>query len=151
MNVAICVEARGPTHVGSLCLCLFLADTVEKVFWGWRTKFSRAADAFRAQRCEGPLRFSEKRPRTFVLALCTSQRRTCPKINFCEIFGVFRFSTFSTVSVKLGPPAMSDRRPFIPQQPACGDRNDMSVLCRFCCRSRVQGIGSFGLLLGATA
>jgi hypothetical protein len=46
-------------------------DTVEKVFWGWRTKFSRAADAFRAQRCEGPLRFSEKRPRTFVLALCS--------------------------------------------------------------------------------
>jgi hypothetical protein len=31
-----------------------------------------------------------------------SQRRTCPKINICEIFGVFRFSTFSTVSVKLG-------------------------------------------------
>jgi hypothetical protein len=28
-----------------------------------------------------------------------SQRRTCPKINICEIFGVFRFSTFSTVSV----------------------------------------------------
>src|ERR1700733_4245112 len=27
-----------------------------------------------------------------------SQRRTCPKINICEIFGVFRFSTFSTVS-----------------------------------------------------
>src|ERR1700678_178599 len=48
-----------------------MTDTVEKVFWGWRTKFSRAADAFRAQRCEGPLRFSEKRPRTFVLALCS--------------------------------------------------------------------------------
>jgi hypothetical protein len=32
----------------------FLTDTVEKVFWGWRTKFSRAADAFCAQRCEGP-------------------------------------------------------------------------------------------------
>jgi hypothetical protein len=46
-----------------------LADTVEKVFLGWRTKFSKAADAFRAQRCEGPRRFSEKRPRTFVLAL----------------------------------------------------------------------------------
>jgi hypothetical protein len=24
---------------------------------------------------------------------------------------------------------MSDRRPFIPQQPTCGDCNDMSVLC----------------------
>src|ERR1700687_1222176 len=27
-----------------------------------------------------------------------SQRRSCPKINICEIFGVARFSTFSTVS-----------------------------------------------------
>jgi hypothetical protein len=52
-------------------LGLLRADTVEKVFWGWRTKFSRAADAFRGQRCEGPLRFSEKRPRTFPLALCS--------------------------------------------------------------------------------
>src|ERR1700728_3859066 len=31
-----------------------------------------------------------------------SQRRTCPKINICEIFGVFRFSTFSTVSARSG-------------------------------------------------
>jgi hypothetical protein len=30
-----------------------LADTVEKVFWGWGTKFSKAADAFRARRREG--------------------------------------------------------------------------------------------------
>ena len=44
---------------------------VEKVFWGWRTKFPRAAYALRAQRCERPRRFSEKRPRTFVLALCS--------------------------------------------------------------------------------
>src|SRR3984957_1658684 len=34
-----------------------------------------------------------------------SQRRTCPKINICEIFGVFRFSTFSTVSAKTGSDA----------------------------------------------
>ena len=46
-----------------------LADTVEKVFLGWGTKFSRAADAFDARRREGPRRFSEKRPRTFVSAL----------------------------------------------------------------------------------
>src|SRR5271168_298804 len=46
-----------------------LVDTVEKVFWGWRTKFSRAADALRAQRCAGPRRVSEKRPRTFASAL----------------------------------------------------------------------------------
>jgi hypothetical protein len=45
------------------------ADTVEKVFLGRLTKFSRAADAFRARWCEGPRRISEKRPRPFVLAL----------------------------------------------------------------------------------
>src|SRR6476619_1778822 len=41
----------------------------KSLFWGKQTKFSRAADAFRAQRREGPLRFSEKRPRTFVSVL----------------------------------------------------------------------------------
>src|ERR1700757_1920115 len=30
-----------------------------------------------------------------------SQRRSSPKITICEIFGVVRFSTFSTASVKL--------------------------------------------------
>jgi len=49
--------------------CPKWVDTVEKVFWGWRTKFSKAADAFRTQPCEGPCRISEKRPRTFVSAL----------------------------------------------------------------------------------
>jgi len=29
-----------------------------------------------------------------------SQRRTCPKINICEIFGVVRFSTFATISAQ---------------------------------------------------
>src|SRR5271168_5250471 len=46
-----------------------MTDTVEKVFWGSGTKFSRAADAFRAQRCEGPRGISEKRPQTFASAL----------------------------------------------------------------------------------
>jgi hypothetical protein len=49
--------------------CPGWVDTVEKVVWGKQTKFSRAADTFRARRREGPRRFSEKRPRTFVSAL----------------------------------------------------------------------------------
>ena len=36
----------------------------------------------------------------------------------------------SVVGVKLGPQSISDRRPFVPQQPTCGDCNDMSVLCQ---------------------
>jgi len=35
-----------------------------------------------------------------------SQRRSCPIINICEIFGVVRFSTFSTVSARTGPSAI---------------------------------------------
>jgi hypothetical protein len=57
----------------------FRVDTVEKVFWGWRTKFSRAADTFRVQRCEGPRPFSEKRPRTAVLALLRASTASVSK------------------------------------------------------------------------
>src|SRR5881394_270561 len=46
-------------------MSLFLADSVEKSLFG---NF-RAADAFRAQRYEGPHRFTQKRPRSFVSAL----------------------------------------------------------------------------------
>ena len=42
-----------------------MTDAVEKVFWGSQAKFSKAPEAFRAQRREGPHRVSEKRPRTF--------------------------------------------------------------------------------------
>jgi hypothetical protein len=45
------------------------ADTVEKVFFGCRTKFFRTADASRTRRREGPHRFRQKRPPTFVSAL----------------------------------------------------------------------------------
>ncbi len=37
----------------------------------------------------------------------TSERRSCPRISIYEIFGIVRFSTFSTVSELFGPPAMS--------------------------------------------
>ena len=48
------------------CSCPVWVDAVEKVFLA---KFSKAPDAFRAQRREGPHRVSEKRPRTFLAAL----------------------------------------------------------------------------------
>ena len=46
-----------------------LADSVAKVFLGCRTKILRAADAFYAQRREGPYRFIQNRPRTSLVAL----------------------------------------------------------------------------------
>src|SRR4029077_4320491 len=49
--------------------CPESADFVAKVFLGWRTKFLRTTDAFRARRREGPHRLSQKRLRTFVRAV----------------------------------------------------------------------------------
>jgi hypothetical protein len=46
-----------------------MADIVAKVFLGWRTKISRAADALCARRCEGPYRFIQNRSATSVVAL----------------------------------------------------------------------------------
>jgi hypothetical protein len=56
-----------------------------------------------------------------------SQRRSSPKITICEIFGVVRFSTFSTASVKSGkaqceqmfsalPPIVLQNSKMAPQQ-----------------------------------
>jgi hypothetical protein len=45
------------------------ADTVAKVFSGQQTKIIKTADAFRRRRREGPHRFAQKRPRTFVSGL----------------------------------------------------------------------------------
>jgi len=45
------------------------ADIVAKVFLGRGTEIFRAADTSRAPRCEGPYRFTPKRPPTFVSAL----------------------------------------------------------------------------------
>jgi len=66
--------------------CRFRADSVAKVFWGWRTKFSRTADAFRAKRCEGPHRLSEKRPRSFVSAPQSIAAAELPKIRLSRDF-----------------------------------------------------------------
>jgi hypothetical protein len=46
-----------------------MADIVAKVFLGCRTKILRTADAFYAWRREGPYRFIQNRPRTFLSAL----------------------------------------------------------------------------------
>jgi hypothetical protein len=46
-----------------------MADIVAKVFLGCRTKILRTADAFYAWRREGPYRFIQNRPRTFLATL----------------------------------------------------------------------------------
>jgi hypothetical protein len=74
-------------------------DTVEKVFSGWETKFSTAADAFHARRREEPRRLSAKDHGASYRHCEASQSWSRPKIEFCEILDVVRFSTFSTVSV----------------------------------------------------
>jgi hypothetical protein len=74
------------------------ADIVAKFFLGWRTKILRAADAFYARRREGPYRFTQNRPRSFVGALKSDAAAEKSKISFREIFRVVRFSTFATIS-----------------------------------------------------
>src|SRR5258708_38979648 len=46
-------------------------DTVAKVFSGQQTKIIKTADAFRRRRREGPHRFAQKRPGTFVSGLAS--------------------------------------------------------------------------------
>jgi hypothetical protein len=74
------------------------ADSVEKVFFGWWTKFSSAAGAFCARRCEGPHRFTPKRPSTLVSPLQSVAALEAAKNLLSRDFRVVRFSTFTTVS-----------------------------------------------------
>jgi hypothetical protein len=87
--------------------CPLCADIVAKVFLGWRSKILRAADAFYAQRREGPYRFIQNRPRTSLVALKSDAAAEGPQINFREIFRVVRFSTFATESAHSRHAAMS--------------------------------------------
>ena len=48
------------------------------------------------------------------------QRQRRLKINFCEIFGVVRFSTFATLSARTGPPTMSAVRSLGGKRTWCG-------------------------------
>src|ERR1700728_3859065 len=98
IDVRLALNSR---HAATATACRFCADTVEKVFWGWRTKFSRAADVFRAQRCERPRRFSEKRPRTFVLALCSIPAADLSKNQHLRDFWSFSiFDFFNSIGQK---------------------------------------------------
>jgi hypothetical protein len=61
-------RVRHPSTILAANVCC-RSDSVAKVFLGWRPKFFRTADAFRARRYKGPHRFTQKRPRSFVWAL----------------------------------------------------------------------------------
>jgi hypothetical protein len=75
------------------------ADSVEKVFLGWRPKFFRAADAFRTRRREGPYRFIQNRSPTSVAALKTDAAAEKSKDQLSRDFRHRSiFSTFATVS-----------------------------------------------------
>src|SRR6476660_6524767 len=74
-----------------LARSLHLADSVAKVFFGWRRKFLRTADAFCAWGREGPHWFTQKRPRPPYPSYRALQRRRRQKIGFREIISVVRF------------------------------------------------------------
>jgi hypothetical protein len=64
-----------------------MADSVEKVFFARRMKFSRTADASRTRRREGPHHFRQKRPRTRVSALWTVAATEIYKNRLSRDFG----------------------------------------------------------------
>src|SRR3984957_1960918 len=75
--------------------CPKSADTVEKVFWGWRTKFSRAADAFRAQRCERTTSFLRKTTTDFRIgAMQHPSGGLVQKSTFARFLEFFDFRLF---------------------------------------------------------
>jgi hypothetical protein len=80
-----------------------LADIIEKVFSGWRTRFSRASDAFRAQRCEGPRRISENDQNLRIGAMAHPNGGVVPKSEFARFLASFDFR-LSTVSAQSGRP-----------------------------------------------
>ena len=78
-------------HAATTAACPFCADSVEKVFCGWRPKILRTADAFRARRREGPHHFIQKRPPVFVSTVEVFEAVGRLKIDFRRIFGAFDF------------------------------------------------------------
>jgi hypothetical protein len=82
-------------------------DAVEKVFWGIYENFLKllmrsmrgdVRDHIASQKNDHGLSYRHYK---------ASQRRSSPKITICEIFGVVRFSTFSTASANSGSPLVS--------------------------------------------
>src|ERR1700733_3035026 len=57
----------------------------------------KIVDTFRARRREGPHRFAQKRPPTFVSAL-----RSVATVEMAKLLGTVRFSIFSTLSARSG-------------------------------------------------
>jgi hypothetical protein len=82
-------------------------DTVAKVFSGQQTKIIKTADAFRRRRREGPHRFAQKRPGTFVSGLAsiaaveTSKHRLLRDFQRRSIFD-FCNSILSTAAIRQG-------------------------------------------------
>src|SRR5258706_14898021 len=84
---------------------------------GKQTKFSRAAETFRALRREGPRRFSEKRPRTFVSALLSVAAAAWSKNQHLRDFWLRSIFDFFDSIVKSRPQAAKVRCPLFPQRP----------------------------------
>ena len=79
-----------------------MADSVEKVFFGRRTKILKTADASRARRREGPHRFTHKRPGTSVSALWRLVAIETSNNRLSRDFWRRSIFDFSTVSAKSG-------------------------------------------------
>jgi hypothetical protein len=79
-----------------------LTDAVEKVFWEWRTKFLEPLMRFVRSDVRDHAASQKNNHGPSYRRYGAFQRRSCPKISIFEIFGVVRFSTFSTASTHDG-------------------------------------------------
>ena len=63
------LRPRNRTSPNAVGMSASVPILLQKSFWGDERKFLETADAFYARRREGPYRFVQNRPRTFVAAL----------------------------------------------------------------------------------
>jgi hypothetical protein len=74
----------------------------KKSFWGNRRNYLEPLTRFVRSDVRDHIASQKNDHEPWYRRCRVSQRPSDPKTNICEIFGVVRFSTFSTVSAKLG-------------------------------------------------
>src|SRR5215470_4877169 len=92
-----------------------MTDAVEKAFGGDKQGFLKLLMGFVRSDVRDHIACQKNDHGPSYRHYRASQRRGSPKITICEIFGVVRFSTLSTASVRLGKPRVEHNEPALPQ------------------------------------
>jgi hypothetical protein len=90
-----------------------VADIVAKVFWGDERKFLDPLMRFVRRDVRDHIAHQKNVHGALYRRYRALQRRSRLKINFCETFGVVRFSTFATLSAQSGRHRRRDECPLL--------------------------------------